>query len=194
MASAGFQNTMVSSTEAQQTSRVDAVAVDTMKTAIAHATQVVCVAYTNEFSVNNDSLNDLQIGVAHGIVSSNQTVLKKARVGSLVVVTSQSGHCVVGILGDHLDRVCNVWANNGGHVFKHARHFTPITDVFLRAPVMTAWAAACDARGVAKKPYNVFNSRLCGYGTWYVPALQAVIEDGIIPVRKSVHGTRVVFE
>jgi len=191
MASQGVLNQILAtSTEAQQTYGGASVVEDE----IARATQVVCVAYTDKFSVNNDSLNDLQIGVAHNMVSSNQTVLKKANVGSLAIVTSQSGHCVIGILGEHLDRVCDAWANNGGHVFKHARHFTPITDVFVRKSIMTEWEDVCEVYAVTKKSYNLFNSRLCGYGLWYVSALQAAIRYGMIPMRKSECGTRVLFE
>lgn len=158
------------------------------------STQVVCVAYTNEFSVRGNSLIDLQIGCRHNRVSSNQDVLDRATSGSLAVVTSQCRHFVIGILGDH-DNECRVWKESGGRVFKYSRVFTPITDVLPIASVLDAWRAACEIHEVVQKSKNLFHSRFCGYGTWYVPALHSAIEHGVFPVRSDgQQGTHTVFE
>ncbi len=156
-------------------------------------TQVICVAYTDAFSVGGQSLIDLQLGCRHGVVSSNQPVLKKAQTGSLVVVTAQSGHFVIGFLGDHIPGPCLVWRKEGGSSFKYARGFTPITDVLLRSTVRSSWEATCEIHEVTKRPINLFNSRLCGYGTCYAKALCAALELGVIPARSAV-GTRTVFD
>jgi hypothetical protein len=81
----------------------------TLKDLALTATQVICVAYTDAFSVGGQSLIDLQLGCKHGVVSSNQDVLKNAPTGSLAVVTSQSGHFVMGLVGDHIPGPCTVW-------------------------------------------------------------------------------------
>ena len=144
------------------------------------ATQVICVAYTNAFSVDGDSLVDLQIGCRHNVVSSNQSVLDRAEVGSLVVVTSQTGHMVIGVLGAAIIN-CNLWTRLGGHSFNYAREFTPITDIVPIALVRDKWIAVCDVHEVSKQPRYLFHSRFCGYGTWYVPALHDALRFGIFP-------------
>jgi hypothetical protein len=157
------------------------------------ATQVICVAYTNAFSVDNNSLIDLQIGCRHNVVSSNQSVLDRAEIGSLAVVTSQTGHMVIGVLGSTITN-CKVWAGAGGHSFKYAREFTPITDVVPIALVRDKWASVCDVHGVSKKPNYLFHSRFCGYGTWYIPALLDALRFGIFPPSlPGAEGTRTVF-
>jgi hypothetical protein len=156
------------------------------------ATQIICVAYTNEFSVSNNSLVDLQIGCRHKVVSSNQDVLDRALNGSLAVVTSQSGHAVVGLLGPTIPD-CKVWSDLGGGFFKYAREFTPVTNVFPIAHVLGKWQAVCDVHDVTKKPRFLFHSRFCGYGTWYVPAIHDALRHEIFPIRSLLTGTRTTF-
>ncbi len=157
------------------------------------ATQVICVAYTNKFSVDGNSLIDLQIGCKHNAVSSNQTVLDRADSGSLAVVTSQTGHMVIGVLGPKIPD-CNVWAHAGGRSFKYAREFTPLTDIVPIDLVRDKWASVCDVHEVTKKPNYLFHSRFCGYGTWYVTALRNALQFGIFPPRlRNVAGIRTVF-
>jgi hypothetical protein len=163
-----------------------------LKSLALEATQIICVAYTDEFSIGGQSLIDLQLGCRHGVVSSNQAVLKKTPSGSLAVVTSQSGHFVIGIVGDHLSGPCLVWRKEGGSTFDYARSFTPITDVLLRSSVRGAWEATCATHDVPKRSINLFNSRLCGYGTWYMSALHSAIEHEVFPIRTAT-GTRTVF-
>jgi hypothetical protein len=156
------------------------------------ATQVVCVAYTDEFSIDNNSLTDLHVGCTHGVVSSNQTVLDRATSGSLAIVTSQSRHFVIGILGDSTER-CNVWSSRGGHVFKYTRLFTPITDILPIASIRSAWIATCEIHEVSKDPMKLFHSRFCGYGLPYITALKIALNLGIIPARAN-KGTHILFE
>jgi hypothetical protein len=149
------------------------------------ATQIICVAYTDEFSVGGHSLVDLQLGCRHGVVSSNQDVLKNAPSGSLAVVTSQSGHFVLGLVGDHLASPCRVWRDNGGSTFKYAREFTPITDVLLRKSFMGAWEATCAIHETEKRAMYMFNSRFCSNGRWYMEALHSAIALGVFPLLPS---------
>ncbi len=167
---------------------------DTLKSLALQASKVICVAYTDEFSIDNQSLIDLQVGCKHNAVSSNQDVLHNAPVGSLAVVTAQSGHFVIGILGEDLETPCRIWRKDGGKVFKYARKFTPITDVMLRASVMDAWTATCDVYEVDKQSKYLFHSRFCGYGHWYIPALHAAIKHGVFPLRTTTAATRTTFE
>jgi hypothetical protein len=155
----------------------------TILSRILQSDQVICVAYTDEFSVRGKSLVDLKLGIRNCVVSSNQAVLKNAHMGSLAVVTAQSGHFVIGILGEHTDGPCLVWRNEGGSTFKYAREFTPVTDVLLRKDIRSAWEATCEVYASTKRPLNLFNSRLCGYGTWYMEALHAALRLGVFPLR-----------
>ena len=166
---------------------------DCKKSLVNAAVQMICVAYTDEFSINNNSLNDLEIGCMHGVVSSNQVVLKKAMNGSFVVITAQSGHFVIGVLGDHIDVPCRLWSTNGGHTFKYARNFIPITDILTRASVKVQWDVTCEVYEVPKNPNNAFHSRWCGYGSWYMDAMKAALNLGVIPLRKTTRGTRTTF-
>lgn len=157
------------------------------------STEVVCVNYTDQFSIDGNSLNDLQVGCKHGAVSSNQTELKKAENGSLAIVTSQDGHFVVGLLGDHIIGPCTVWRQEGGGLFKYARKFTPITDVLLKKTVRATWEAVCDVHDVKMKPIYLFNQRFCKYGSSYIDAMHDAIKHGVFPMRTAT-GTRTVFE
>jgi hypothetical protein len=143
--------------------------------------QVICVAYTDNFSVCSDSNIDLKIGCEHKIVSSNQIVLNNATEGSLVIVTSESRNFVIGILGKHIKH-CALWLNHGGHVFKYAREFTPITNIIHISVIIEKWLATCEVFETSKNPKLLFNSRLCGYGVPYIPALIACLKCGIIPL------------
>jgi hypothetical protein len=100
---------------------------------------------------------------------------------------------VIGILGEHIEGPCLVWRKEGGSSFKYARTFTPITDVLTRKAVRSAWEATCEVYEVTKRPINLFNARLCGYGEWYMGALHSAIKHGIFPLRTS-NGTRTVFD
>jgi hypothetical protein len=156
------------------------------------ATQVICVAYTDAFSVGGQSLVDLQLGCRHGVVSSNQDVLKNAPTGSLAVVTSQSGHFVMGLVGEHISGPCTVWRQEGGSIFKYAREFTPITDVLLRKAIQGAWEATCEIHDTEKRAMYMFNSRFCSNGRWYMEALHSAIEHDVFPISTRT-GTRTVF-
>ena len=164
-----------------------------LKNLALEATQVICVAYTDEFSVGGQSLIDLQIGCRHGVVSSNQALLKNAPTGSLAIVTSQSGHFVMGLVGDHIAGPCIIWRKEGGSTFKYARTFTPITDVLLRKTIKDAWEATCEIHPTEKHAKYIFHSRFCGNGRWYMEALRAAIKHDVFPIRKGL-GTHTVFE
>ena len=165
----------------------------TLKDLALTATQVICVAYTDAFSVGGQSLIDLQLGCKHGVVSSNQDVLKNAPTGSLAIVTSQSGHFVMGLVGDHIPTPCTVWRKEGGSTFKYAREFTPITDVLLRKAIQPAWEKTCDVHETPKRAMYMFNSRFCSNGRWYMEALHSAIAHNVFPIRTS-EGTRTVFD
>ncbi len=156
------------------------------------STQVICVAYTDKFSIDGQSLIDLQHGCKHGAVSSNQAVLKTARTGRLATVTAPSGPFPIRPPRAHPTAPALIWRKEGGSTFKYARAFTPITDVLLRSTVRPAWEATCDVHEVTKKPLNLFNSRLCGYGTWYMEALHSAFQHNVFPIRTAI-GTRTVF-
>jgi hypothetical protein len=155
----------------------------TLLSRILQSDQVICVAYTDEFSVGGKSLVDLKLGCRHGVISSNQDVLKNAPLGSLAIVTSQSGHFVMGLVGEHISGPCLVWRDEGGSTFKYAREFTPITDVLLRKAIQPAWEATCEIHETPKRAMNMFNSRFCSNGRWYMEALHAALRLGIFPLR-----------
>lgn len=154
---------------------------NTLKQLAMNATKIVCVAYTDQFSINNKSILDLEVGCKHNIVSSNQDVLNRIESGNLVIVTSQCRHFVIGIVGKHIEG-CTTWQNEGGHIFKYAREFTPLTDVLSIATIMGQWKATCEILEVEKDPKHLFHSRFCGYGTWYMSALHSAIHFGVIPI------------
>ncbi len=141
--------------------------------------RIICVGYSDEHSINNKSILDLQLGHSHGCVSSNQVVLDRAEPGDLIVVTSQCRQFTIGRLDARLDN-CALWASNGGHAWKYAWSYTPLTEIMPIANIREKWEAICDVHGVAKKPCNLFNSRLCGYGVCYVPALLDALTRGFI--------------
>ena len=165
---------------------------NSLKQLALNSSQVICVAYADKFSIDGKSIIDLEVGCRHGAVSSNQEVLNRAESGSIAIVTSQSRHFVMGILGKHIEE-CNVWKREGGSMFKYAREFTPITNILPIESFMEKWKGICDVEEVQKQPKNMFNARFCGYGSWYIKALHSAIEYNYLPIRTS-EGTHMLFE
>jgi hypothetical protein len=143
---------------------------------------VVCVAYTNEYSVGHKSEQDLLIGIMGKAVASNQKVLDRTPDGSYVIVTCQDDRgrlskCVIGRLGGHRSptvmwkEFARITGQTGGHVWKYVRDFTPLT------PVLSVHAL----REEFYVPRSLFNSRLCGYGhpprgDPYAPLVRQIVE------------------
>ena len=147
------------------------------------AKAVVCIAYTDNMSVEGSSRRDLEIGCENNMVSSNQEVLDRAAEGSLAIVTSQSDDFVIGIVGKSVEN-CGVWEKEGGHRFRYARVFTPVTDILSKKEYSEKWDAVCQVLGCSgKNPKYLFHSRFCGYGTWYIPALTSALKCGVIPTK-----------
>lgn len=126
---------------------------------------VVCVAYTNKYSVGHKSEQDLLVGILGKAVASNQPVLDRTPDGSYVIVTCQDekgrlSKCVIGRAGRHREptmmwkEFARITRQEGGHVWKCAREFTPLT------PVLSVHTL----REEFDIPQYMFHSRLCGYG------------------------------
>ncbi len=142
--------------------------------------RIVCVGYSDAFSVGGKSLIDLQLGDKTGRVASNQIVLDRAEPGDLVVVTSQCRHFTVGVLNSPVTE-CTVWTEAGGHAWKYAWSYTPITSIAPIKQFRSTWAAICAVHEVPdSKVNNLFNSRLCGYGEIYINALVDALSRGFI--------------
>ncbi len=145
-----------------------------------NAKKVICVAYTDEMSVARDSHRDLKIGCESNLVSSNQDILDRVENGSLVVVTSQKDF-VIGLVGDSVKNA-DVWEKSGGHVFRYARQFFPLTDILSKDVYQEKWDATCQVLGCeGKNPKYLFHSRFCGYGACYVPALISALRCNMFP-------------
>lgn len=144
---------------------------------------VVCVAYTNKYSVGHKSVQDLHIGITAKTVASNQDVLDRTPDGSYVIVTCQddrgrpNSKCVIGRLGGHRGpavmwkEFARTTRQTGGHVWSFAREFTPLTPVLSVAALRKEFDI----------PRNLFNSRLCGYGhppaaPSYAPLVQQIVD------------------
>ncbi len=139
---------------------------------------VVCVGYKNEYSVGRSSFQDVLIGIASKAVASNSIVLSKTPVGSYVIVTCEDSagkkldKCVIGIVGERMD-AATIWrdyalATGQGRadlVWKHGRHFTALT------PILSIEAL----KEEFEIPRNMFNSRLCGYGSGYAGVVRQII-------------------
>ena len=130
---------------------------NSLKQLALNSSQVICVAYADKFSIDGKSIIDLEVGCKNGVVSSNQDVLDRADLGSLAIVTSQSRHFVIGVLGKHIEE-CKLWKDQGGHMFKYAREFTPITSITPIQAFIEKWKAICDVQEVQKQPKNMFNA------------------------------------
>lgn len=131
---------------------------------------VVCVAYTNEYSVGHKSEQDLLISFLAKAVASNQPVLDRTPDGSYVIITCQDkkgrvSQCVIGTVGAHREPT-SLWrtfarmtGQEGGHTWKYCRDFTPLT------PVLSVHALREEADPAMKRHVDrMFNSRFCAYG------------------------------
>ena len=160
-----------------------------LKDAALAATQVICVNYSDKNSTDGNSLNDLQLGYRYGEVAAGRTSeLIGAKIGSLCIVTS-TDHFVVGMLGSPIE-TSTAWK---GRIYKHAREFTPLTDILPKSSVNTQWKNILVNYEITNLRRSIFSSRNCGYGEWCINALREAIARDIFPVRSTTVSTRTVF-
>jgi hypothetical protein len=141
---------------------------------------VVCVGYKNEYSVGGRSIQDVLIGIASKAVASNSIVLSKTPVGSYVIVTCEDpagkklDKCVIGTVGERID-ASTTWrdyAQTTGQtrgadlVWKHGRRFTALTPILSIETLKEEFEI----------PRNMFNSRLCGYGSGYAGIVRQIVD------------------
>lgn len=152
-----------------------ALAVETVK--------ILCITYTDERSAQGSSLEDMRLGIQNNVIGTNMSHFGSANKGDIAIVTAtdERGKRVfmIGILGDALPS-CDVWAAAGGELWKHNRVFTPITDIIQMETIKKEWQEMCTVYAV--NPHNIFNTRLCGYGSKYREALARAFVTKLFPL------------
>jgi len=121
-----------------------------------------CITYVDEYSANNCSLRDLEIGVEHGVVGCGSSVFgsQRTKPGDFVVINAKKNnikYAVIGILETKLE-TCDKWANEGGRKWPHNWTYIPLTCIFERTKQLnTELQDFCEIHGIKKN--NLFHPR-----------------------------------
>jgi hypothetical protein len=137
-------------------------------------TKVRCVTYTDAFSAGHCSYNDLLIGAKHNVVGCNSKVFGAGRPGDLVIITANKGKerfFTIGTLDQRLI-TCNLWADDGGHVWTYNSIYTPLIGIHAVTPAIKEMLATICTKYLVDPRY-VMHSRFCGER--YAPVLRDLV-------------------
>ena len=121
-----------------------------------------CVTYSPAFSAGGCSLNDLLIGVKHGVVGCGSKVFNASNLGDYVIINAEKNkvkYVVIGILCEKLES-CDKWQIEGGCAWPYNWTYKPITTIFIYDD-LTKLEVKKIAEDNLLNPNIVFNSRFC---------------------------------
>ena len=121
-----------------------------------------CVTYSPAFSAGGCSLNDLLIGVKHGVVGCGSKNLNASNLGDYVIINATRDkvkYVVIGILCEKLES-CDKWEIEGGCAWPYNWTYKPITTIFIYDD-LTKLEVKKIAEDNLLNPNIVFNSRFC---------------------------------
>ena len=121
-----------------------------------------CVTYSPAFSAGGCSLNDLLIGVKHGVVGCGSKVFNASNLGDYVIINAEKNkvkYVVIGILCEKLES-CDKWEIEGGCAWPYNWTYKPITTIFIYDD-LTKLEVKKIAEDNLLNPNIVFNSRFC---------------------------------
>ena len=121
-----------------------------------------CVTYSPAFSAGGCSLNDLLIGVKHGVVGCGSKVFNASKLGDYVIINAEKNnvkYVVIGILCEKLES-CDKWEREGGCAWPYNWTYKPITTIFIYDD-LTKLEVKKIAEDNLLNPKIVFNSRFC---------------------------------
>ena len=124
--------------------------------------KIRCVTYAPRFSAGGCSLNDLLIGVKHGVVGCGSKNLNSSNPGDYVVINAEKNkvkYVVIGILCEKLES-CDKWQIEGGCAWPYNWTYKPITTIFIYDD-LTKLEVKKIAEDNLLNPNIVFNSRFC---------------------------------
>ena len=121
-----------------------------------------CVTYSPAFSAGGCSLNDLLIGVKHGVVGCGSKNLNASNLGDYVIINATRDkvkYVVIGILCEKLES-CDKWQVEGGEMWPYNWTYKPITTIFIYDD-LTKLEVKKIAEDNLLNPNLLFNSRFC---------------------------------
>jgi hypothetical protein len=121
-----------------------------------------CVTYVPKFSAGGCSLNDLLIGVEHGVVGCGSKNLKASIPGDYIIINAEKNktkYVVIGILCEKLES-CDKWQAEGGCTWPYNWTYKPITSIFI-VDDLTKLEVKKTAKDNLLNPNLLFNSRFC---------------------------------
>ena len=121
-----------------------------------------CVTYSPAFSAGGCSLNDLLIGVKHGVVGCGSKVFNASNLGDYVIINAEKNkvkYVVIGILCEKLES-CDKGQIEGGCAWPYNWTYKPITTIFIYDD-LTKLEVKKIAEDNLLNPKIVFNSRFC---------------------------------
>lgn len=121
-----------------------------------------CITYVPRFSAGGSSLNDLLIGVKHGVVGCGSKNLNASKLGDYVVINAEEKkvkYVVIGILCEKLES-CDKWEIEGGCMWPYNWTYKPVTQIFIYDD-LTKLEVKKIAEDNLLNPKIVFNSRFC---------------------------------
>lgn len=127
--------------------------------------KVKCVNYVDEYSINETSINDLEVGHQYRTVGNNSKNLGSAKMNDIVMITATDGgirYVVIGVIKNKLES-CDLWERNGGHLWKYNFTYVPITDIFkVTTDIREKIVELCNIDPNKPHPNKFFNPRFCG--------------------------------
>jgi len=125
--------------------------------------KVRCVAYSDKFSINNSSFEDLKLGHEYTTVGCNSSVFGASVPGDFVIITAKSKGERIAVLGVLVEKVddCLLWQNRGGKQWKYNFKYQPLTDIFkIEQHIFDFLDKECIEKDI--KSQYFFHSRFCG--------------------------------
>lgn len=122
-----------------------------------------CVTYTDDNSVGNSALNDLNIGHEHRILACNSSRINVAKVGDIVVNVAKGRKTrwiMIVRLVERADDLRNTWKHAGGTEWLYCWRVEILVPPMLVSKALTDDIAYL-ATEVGIRPTNILNSRLC---------------------------------
>jgi hypothetical protein len=122
-----------------------------------------CIAYSDKYSVGKSAWNDLLLGCDHNMVGCNSRTLGNcANRGDIIIIVANNNkkkYCIVVSLQERIEN-CELWFNEGGHLWKYNWTYKPITNIIEITPQLKQELQ--DFCGEHELKYNnLFHSRFC---------------------------------
>ena len=143
-------------------------------------TKLMCVTYTDEYSVDKKAIKDLMISFEREIFAAGSRRLNTFQNGDYIIICASKESGKVCFLSKIIERVdiLKDWHNEGGKKWDYNFKITPvtgITDISNKNPNKKKMTDILENIGLKKN--NLFNSRFCSEKL--INGLSIIVEKGL---------------